>query len=173
MACLHPLGANVLGLNVPNVLEPIGLEAGGRLIWSSLLLFGGIGAVVVMARRPKSPEPTTWAQTILGVIGFFALMTLAYGIVPHEWLNFASAHLKWGEDTFFVKNNSVLPFNIDRRAGADTVATLLYVVFAVVQVLLFAMWQKRPVAEAGADAPAEGRKAAGTSRYGRPVTTAE
>lgn len=164
----------MLGLNVPNVLEPIGLEAAGRLIWSSLLLFGGIGVVVLMIRRPKSPEPTTWAQAVLGAIAFFALMTLAYGVVPHEWLNFANSQLKWAEDTFFIKDSSIIPFDIDRRAGADVVATLMYVVFAAVQVALFVKWQKRPVAEPGVEgAPAKGRKAAGTSPYGRPVTTAE
>lgn len=163
----------MLGLNVPNVLEPIGLEAAGRLIWSSLLLIGGIVVVVLMIRRPKSPEPITWAQAVVGATAFFALMTLGYGVVPHEWLNFANSQLKWAEDAFFVRDSSVIPFDIDKRAGADAVAALMYIVFATVQVALVVKWQKRPVAEPGAEAPAKGRRAAGTSPYGRPVTTAE
>lgn len=163
----------MLGLNVPNVLEWIGLESAGRLIWSTLLLVGGCVVAYQMTKRPKSPEPTTWAQAILGAVLVFALMTLAYGTVPHEWLNYASAELNWGEDTFFFRAGAI-PFEMNRRAGADIGATIIYVVFLVVQVWLSVRWQKRPVAEVAA--AAEGgatppRKTRRISVFGRPVTT--
>ena len=169
----------MLGLNVPNVLEWIGLEAAGRLIWSSLLLVGGCVIAFRLSARPKAAEPTTWAQAVLGAVIVFALMILAYGIVPHEWLSFASARLNWGEDTFFVRGNQVIPFDVDRRAGADAVAALIYVVFLAAQVSLSVRWQKRPAAEgpsARTDDAADltgapERSARRISAFGRPLTT--
>ena len=164
-------GAIVLGLNVPNVLAPLHLEGGGRLIWSTLLLVGGCLVAFSMTRRPKSAEPTTWAQAVLGAVLVYALMTLAYGVVPHEWLNFASAKMHWGEDSFFF-HEGIIPFEMNRRAGADIGATLIYVVAIVVQVRLSARWQKRPVAEASeASEPEGGKKVRRISVFGRPVTT--
>ncbi|MCZ7535805.1 MAG: hypothetical protein M5T61_07660 [Acidimicrobiia bacterium] len=164
----------MLGLNVPNVLEWIGLESAGRLIWSTLLLVGGCVVAYVLTTRPKSPEPVTWAQAVLGAVAVYALMILAYGTVPHEWLNYASSRMNWGEDTFFFRQG-VIPFDMNRRAGADIGATIIYAVFLVVQVWLSVRWQKRPVAEA-AGAPSEDtgpsvRKARRISMFGRPVTT--
>ncbi|MDQ1532950.1 MAG: hypothetical protein QOF28_711, partial [Actinomycetota bacterium] len=75
----------MLAVKIPNLL-PSNLfgvhfswvHPAGRLIWSSLLLLVGVGVVVAMARRPKSPEPPTWAQAMLGAIVVFALMLIAY-----------------------------------------------------------------------------------------------
>lgn len=182
----------MLGLNVPNVLELIGIETAGRLIWSSLLLVGGCVIAFRLSGRPKPAEPTTWAQAVLGAVLIFALMTLAYGVVPHEWLGYASAKLNWGEDTFFIRANRVIPFDVDRRAGADTVAALIYIVFLVGQVSLGVRWQERPAAGSAAteDAAAQPstheesdsedtaeppaapeRSARRLSAFGRPLTT--
>ena len=164
----------MLGLNVPNVLEWIGLEPAGRLIWSTLLLVGGCVIAFRMTQRPKSPEPTTWAQAVLGAVAVYALMTLAYGTLPHEWLNYASAELNWGEDTYFFKAG-VMPFDMNRRAGADIGATIIYVVFLVVQVWLSVRWQKRPepapAAESADVTAPSARKPRRISMFGRPVTT--
>jgi len=182
----------VLGLNVPNVLEWIGLETAGRLVWSSLLLTGGCVIAFRLSGRPRPVEPTTWAQAVLGAVLIFALMTLAYGIVPHEWLSYAGARLHWGEDTFFLRANRVIPFDVDRRAGADAVAALIYVVSLAAQVSLGIRWQTRPVAggatgEASVDPPADeqgdtddseyaattapARSPRRLSAFGRPLTT--
>ncbi len=162
---------------MPNVLEWIGLESAGRLIWSTLLLIGGCVVAYVLTTRPKSPEQVTWAQAVLGAVAVYALMTLAYGTVPHEWLNYASAKLNWGEDTFFFRQG-VIPFDMNRRAGADIGATIIYAVFLVTQVWLTVRWQKRPVAEVAESSTAatdeagpSARKARRISMFGRPVTT--
>lgn len=166
----------MLGLNVPNVLQWIGLEKAGRLIWSSLLLVGGCVAVYRMTKRPRSPEPSTWAQAVGGAVLVFGLMTLAYGTVPHEWLNYASTYLHWGESSHFFRAG-VIPFDMSRRAGADAVAALIYVVFLSVQVWLSVAWQKRPAAGAVAeqeDSVPQGptrRRLRRISAFGRPVTT--
>jgi hypothetical protein len=187
------LAHSLLGLEVPNFLpsEPDFLRPAGRLIWSSLLLVAGTAVAVVMIRRPKrSAEPATWAATITGAMGVWALLILAYGVVPHEWLTFASSYLNWGKDTYVLTEgqfaSSVPPFEIPRAVVADTVVTLMYVAFLGVNVWLFAAWQKRKVAEpategdgAADEGPLTGgfgrfrRRRARTSAYGRPVTAAD
>jgi len=171
----HPIAASPLGLpGLPGLA--ISLTPGGpwRLIVSILVLVVGVAVAVVLANRPRSPEPTTWAQAIVGALLVFALMTLAYGVVPHEWLTYASAELNWGEDTFFIQDSAIIPFDIDRQFLADTIAVVIYVVAATVNIWLFAKWQKRPVAEVSeggvaSPKPSRGRRATGTSPYGRPL----
>jgi hypothetical protein len=187
--------ASLLALDIPNFLDwgPDFMPAAGRLIWCSILLFGGIAIAFIWIRRPKrSAEPATWAATIVGALAVWALMTLAYGVWPHEWLTFASAYLNWGKDTFVVQENqffggSFPPIDIPRYVLADSVAALSYVVFGTINVYLFAAWQKRKVSEpvepaegeATGEPPTTGpfsrlrRRRAGVSAYGRPVTTSE
>jgi hypothetical protein len=185
--------ASLLALDIPNVLPDWHFfRPAGRLIWCSLLLVIGIGIAFVWIRQPKrSTEPATWAAAIVGAIAVWALMTLAYGVWPHEWLTFANSYLNWGKDTFLVRENqffggSFPPIDIPRYVLADIVAAGSYFVFGAINVYLFAAWQKRKVAEPVTE-PEDGegappvtgpfsrlrRKRAGTSAYGRPVTTSE
>ena len=185
--------ASFLALDVPNPLPDWHFfRPAGRLIWCSLLLIVGIGLAFVWVRQPrKSAEPNTWAGAIAGAVVVFALMTLAYGVWPHEWLTFANSYLNWGKDTFFVQENQFLggsfpPIDVPRYVGADIVAAGSYFVFGTINVYLFSAWQKRKIAEPGAATegddtgePLTGpfsrlrRRRAGTSAYGRPVTTSE
>jgi hypothetical protein len=160
-------------------------------LWATVLV--GLGIVVFLALRfrpEKTDEPSTWAATIVGAVAVYGLMTLAYGVVPHEWLTFASSYLNFGKDTFVATEDqfaaNLPPIDIPRYVIADIVATGIYVVFATINILLFSMWQKRKAVEtetvtedSGPAAPVTGpfarfrRRAAGTSAYGRPVTTNE
>jgi hypothetical protein len=166
----------VLGLDVPNLLDwgPTWMVHAGRLIWWSLVLLVGVGTIAFLARRPKSPEPSTWAQSMAGAVIVFFLMIVAYGTIPHEWITFADGYLNWGKDTFFVQNSSWFPFDINRQALRDIIVVVIYVVMLSGNIALVAMWQKRPVREPEpeetAPEPAAERTPAGTSAYGRPVT---
>ena len=80
------------------------------------------------------------------------MMTLAYGVWPHEWLTFANSYLNWGKDTFLVRENqffggSFPPIDVPRYVLADIVAAGSYFVFGTINVYLFSAWQKRKVAE--------------------------
>jgi hypothetical protein len=168
----------MLAVHIPNPLPKslIGLHFGwmhpaGRLIWATVLLAIGVGVIVVLAKRPKSPEPATWAQAMGGALIVFSLMILAYGTVPHEWIVFANAYLTWGTATFVFKRNRFIHFDVNKQAANDAVAAVIYVVMLVGNVQLFSMWQKRPVREPEPDgATAEERQPVGTSAYGRPMT---
>jgi hypothetical protein len=181
--------ASLLGLDVPNLLPESVFGANldwarpaGRLIWASLLLLVGTAVVGYLTTRPKrSAEPATWAATIFGAILVWALLILAYGTVPHEWLNFSSAYLDFGKNTFALRQNSVLPFDVTREAVAHVIVSGIYVVLLGANVALFVRWQQRKVAEPAADgegapaprAPWFRRRLQRTSAYGRPVTVTE
>ena len=147
--------ASLLALQIPNFLDwgPPFMVHAGRLIWASLLLAVGIGIAFIWIRRPKrSAEPATWAATIVGAIAVWAMMVLAYGVWPHEWLTFANSYLNWGKDTFVVRENQLFggsfpPIDVPRYVLADIVAAGSYFVFGTINVYLFAAWQKRKVAE--------------------------
>jgi len=153
-------------------------QPAGRLIWATLLLAIGVGIVLVMIHRPKPAEPATWAQAMLGAVATASLMLLAYGTIPHEWLNFSNSYLHWNAAKFIVRSGQkigpihFLNFDINKQAIADAITAGIYVVMLTLNVYLFAKWQKRPTREAvaaaaAADAP---EKVVGESAYGRPVT---
>ena len=144
----------------------------GRLIWSSLILAIAVGFIQYLCKQPKPKEPATWAQCMLGAVASFALMLIAYGTIPHEWLTFANGYLKFDDSHFVIRNNvKGMPLNIPKSAVKDIVATMLYVVFATVNIKLFAKWQKRPAYVAPDASPIEPEAVSvGTSAYGKTVT---
>jgi small-conductance mechanosensitive channel len=168
----------MLAVHIPNLL-PYSLlgkhmswmHPAGRLIWAVVLLLIGLAAIVVLARRPKPVEPPTWAQAMLGALGAFALMLIAYGTIPHEWIIFANSYLRWSAAKFIFQKNRFIHFDVTKQIANDGIAALIYVVMLVANIKIFAMWQSRPVAApASADATAAEPQPAGTSAYGRPVT---
>ena len=129
----------------------------------------------VGARRPLG-TPLTWGEAMVGGTWVFGIMMLAYGIVPHQWLNYADNELLWRPDKLLVgiSSGGVVWGNeakdlggtgrilINYQAIRDIVASVLYIVFLGGQMYLWSVWQKR------------GRKKPGDveevrSRFGRPV----
>jgi hypothetical protein len=174
---------SVLGLETPKILpDVLGLPAAGRLIWTTLLFIAMLTPVVIAVRRPKLKQKATWAQAMGGAIFVWALMILAYGSIPHEWLQYASSYHKWDESHFLVRSGQELfgPFHwlnlsVDKRAIADAVASVIYLVMLGMNIYLFAAWQKRPEAKDDATTTTTTTttatdKVVGTSAFGRPVT---
>jgi hypothetical protein len=195
---------SMLALHIPNVLpktvpwidygpggkgfyinhHSLWVRHAGRLIWSSLIFAIGIGIGFWLTKKPKRAEASTWAQTILGAMGVWAMMALGYGTIPHEWLTFGTAYLNFNTATFVMRQNRFIHFDITRSVVIDIGTTVIYGVVLVLQVWLFVRWQKRPVLEPAAEGEtAETESSAGplarllrrrekrVSAYGRPVTT--
>ena len=151
------------------------MHPAGRLIWACVILLVGLAVIMVIMRRPKSPEPPTWAQSMLGALSVFSLMLVAYGTIPHEWIVYANSYLHWSAAAFVFQKNRFVHFDVNKQAANDAVAAIIYVVMLTGNVALFAMWQKRPVAQpapddAAGEAPGAARQPSGTSAYNRPVT---
>ena len=145
----------------------------------------GIGVILwVMKRRPVG-APLTWGEAMVAATFAFFLMFHAYGVVPHQWLNWADSELQWRKDAIGVPLGPIdadvdfgpvvihdhtlwpegvpLPnghFVITKEAVRDVVATLIYVVLLGVHIAMWAIWQNR-----GKEKPAE----LPTSPYGRPI----
>jgi hypothetical protein len=164
------------------------MRPAGRLIFSTLLFVIGIGIAFWLTKKPKSPEPSTWAMTILGAMGVWAMMALGYGTIPHEWITFGAAYLNFNTATFVLQQNSFIPFDVTREVVIDIGTTVIYGTVLVLQVWLTVRWQKRPVLETDAaqatDTEDTGASSGGgplarimrrrekrVSAYGRPVTT--
>jgi hypothetical protein len=146
------------------------MRPAGRLIWGVALLVIGLIIVFILMRRPKPERPATWAECMAGAVGVFALMTLAYAVVPHEWITFSDKYLQWGTTSFMVRSGqNVLffnfPFDINMKAISDIVTVGIYGIVLGLNVALFVLWQKRgePKDEAAAD------EAPKKSRCGRPL----
>ena len=113
--------ATMLAVHVPNVLpktvpwidfarhrgfylnhHSMWVRHAGRLIWWSLLFIIGLVIGYIWTRKPKPAEPATWAATILGVMGVWAMMALGYGAIPHEFITFGTAYLNFNTATFML-----------------------------------------------------------------------
>ena len=162
------IGTLVLGALIPSLQRTI--------IWLGFFVLMAHLFMMLASRKPRDPEePATWAECIAGAVGTFALMALAYAIVPHEWLTFANSKLEWGDSSKFVftSHEDILGFipihyrfNLDSPAMRDIVVTIIYVVFLGLNLKLFVMWQQRhqvPAEAEATDAPTK------RSRFGRPL----
>jgi hypothetical protein len=147
------------------------------IVWLMLVALAGHTMLMVASRKPRPADLTaTWAECMAGAVGIFALFTIAYAIIPSEWLTFANANLEWGDSSKFVftSHEQILgflpvnyPFNLDFPALRDIVVTLIYVVFLGANLKLWVMWQKRH--EVPAAASGDETTPARRSRFGRPL----
>jgi hypothetical protein len=123
-------------------------------------------------RRPKPQRPATWSECIAGAVGVFAMMALAYGVVPHEWITFSDTYLQWDTTVFVFRSNQDIlglgivnwPFSMDKHNIRDIIVVLIYGIALGTQVGLFAMWQKR-----GEEKPEAAEAPPRKSRFGRPL----
>jgi formate hydrogenlyase subunit 3/multisubunit Na+/H+ antiporter MnhD subunit len=129
----------------------------------------------VGARRPIG-TPVTWGEAMVAGTWVFAIMLLVYGIVPHQWLNYADNELLWRPDKLLVGISSAgVVWGTDAKdlggtgrilinyqAIRDIVATVIYIVALGGQMYLWSIWQKR-----GRKKPGDVEEA--RSRFGRPV----
>jgi hypothetical protein len=144
------------------------MRPAGRLIWSLVLTVIGLAVILWLMRRPKPNRPATWAECMAGAVGVFAMMTLAYAIVPHEWITFSDKYLQWDTTHFVVRSGQevlfvAFPFDINQQAVRDVVAATIYIVFFGLNLFLFVKWQDRgKVDDTATEAPK-------VSRFGRPL----
>ena len=148
------------------------MQPAGRLIWSVGLFVIGLIIVFVLMRRPKPDRPSTWAECLAGALGVFAMMTLAYAVIPHEWITFSDDYLQWDTTVFVFRSGQDVfglgivnwPFNFDKHNIRDIIVVLIYGIAIVLNVALFVMWQKR-----GQPKPEVEEAAPKKSRFGRPL----
>lgn len=149
-------------------------------ISSLLVLALLVGAVFPYAKRRPVGTPLTWGEAMVGAVYVFFIMFWVYGIVPHQWLQWADAELQWSPSRIWlgpgVSGDMVIPLahwhisadarnwfpvNIHAEVLRDVIATLLYVVALGFNIWIWAWWQNRGTRSAAAPKP--------TSQFGRPL----
>jgi hypothetical protein len=173
-AIIPIVGWIIAGL-LPDTANIADWELDAIIVDLVLLALVAHGLLMVVSRKPKPvDEPASWVECFLGAVAVFALMALAYGVIPHEWLTYANSYIKWGDTSKFVfrSGQDMLffpwhwPFNLDYPALRDIVVTMIYGAMLGLNIVLFAAWQKRNVV---VEKPAEDATPAKRSRFGRPV----
>lgn len=143
-------------------------------IASNVVLILGVGLCLFFGHRRPIGTPVSWGEAFVGATFMFALMILAYGIIPHQWLDWADNKLLWRPDRVLlgISTKGLKMGDAAKTIGGsgrilvsyqalrDVIAALLYVIFLGGQMVLWSMWQKRGRAK-GAVEP--------TSRFGRPL----
>lgn len=134
----------------------------------------GVGICLWFGHRRPPGTPVSWGEAFVGATFMFALMIVAYGIVPHQWLDYADNELLWRPDRLLLGISSkglkigdaakaiggsgrIL---VSYQALRDIVAATLYGVFLGGHMYLWKVWQKRGRAKGELEP---------TSRFGRPV----
>ena len=159
------------------------MRPAGRLIWAVVLLRSSVWASrSCLMRRPKPDRPATWAECMAGAVGVFALMTLAYAVIPHEWITFSDKYLQWDTDALRVPQqpgdarprSSNWPFSIEQaRRSATSSSSGIYVVLFGLNLFLFVAVAEARAGEArGRRGEAEdvALRSSAASRASEPVT---
>ena len=126
-------------------------------------------AIIPYGRRREVGAPFSWGEAMLGSTYIFGLLFLAFGIVPHQWIDHADKNLEWSRDKLLFGPGGILrpqsadgwnPITLQYEAVRDIIVILIHVVFIGLFVYLAIWWQKR-----GDVKPKE----LPTSTYGRPL----
>ena len=76
------------------------------LLFSIAFLVIGVALCLAVGRRRSPGTPLTWGEAFVGSTFVFALMVLAYGVIPHELLEFADNELLWRADKLLLAVSS-------------------------------------------------------------------
>ncbi len=125
--------------------------------------------IVPYGKRRKVGAPFSWGEAMLASVYIFLILFLAFGIVPHQWIDHADKDLGWSRDKLLFGPGGILkpesaggwnPITLQYQAVRDTIVVVLHLVFFIILGALAVWWQKR-----GDVKPKE----LPTSTYGRPL----
>lgn len=147
------------------------------------------GAIIWEGKRRPVGAKVTWGEAMMAGLFIFAIMLMAYGVVPDRWLRFADNELKWRTDKVGIpmgplghflhdslgignSANVIAPHGvkflgrgkivISANTIENVISYIIYGVGIVGHVSLFMWWNKR----GKKTQPAALEK---TSAYGRPL----
>ena len=125
--------------------------------------------VIPIGKRRPITKAATWGEAMIGSVYTFFVMFLAFGVVPHQFIDHADKELGWRKDKLIFGPFDLLkpksfggqfPFDVSYEAIRDIVVVVIHVFYFVIMGLIFAWWQKRGAAKT---------KEVATSSYGRPL----
>ena len=138
-------------------------------LFSFFLTLVLIGLIIVVGMRRPADRKATWGEAIFGATYVFAVMFIAFGVVPHQFIDHADKNLGWSRDKLIFGPGGILkpesaggwnPITLQYEAVRDVVVVLIHVYFFGLMLFIWSWWQKR-----GDVKPKE----LPVSTYGRPL----
>ena len=126
-------------------------------------------AVIPYGKRRPRGTPFSWGEAMLGATYSFGVMFLAFGVVPHQWIDHADKDLGWDRSKLLFGPFDIVkpqaeggwfPFTLQYQALRDVMVVVIHVYFFGLLIFMWSWWQKR-----GESATKELE----TSTYGRPL----
>jgi hypothetical protein len=126
-------------------------------------------AVIPFGKRRPMGKVATWGEAMIGSVYTFFALFLAFGVVPHQFIDHADKELGWRKDKLLYgpfdifnakANGGHFPFTLSYEAVRDIIVVVIHVYFIGLMVYMFVWWQKRGEKVA---------KEIETSSYGRPL----
>ena len=122
-----------------------------------------------MKRRPKG-TPTSWGEALAASVYVFATMFLAFGVVPHQFIDHADRNLGWSKNMLIFgpfdllkpkANGGHFPFTMSYEAIRDIFVVVIHVWYFGLLIVLWGAWQKRGDGKPSTEVA--------TSTFGRPL----
>ena len=127
-----------------------------------------LAAIPYGKRRPIG-TPVSWGEAMLGGTYAFGVLFLAFGVVPHQWIDHADKNLGWSKDKLLIGWGGFLkpqsqggwnPITLQYEAIRNIVVVIIHVYFFGLLIFIWMWWQKRGQTTT---------TAIETSTYGRPL----
>jgi len=125
--------------------------------------------VIPYGKRRKPGVPVSWGEAMIGATFIFAVLFLAFGVVPHQWIDHADKNLGWRKDKPLLGPGGILkaqssggsfPFEVSYEALRDIIVVVIHAFYIGLFMYIAVWWQKRGQTQA---------KELETSTYGRPL----
>ncbi|MEI2655234.1 MAG: hypothetical protein V9G12_24365 [Microthrixaceae bacterium] len=145
-----------------------------RYVVSVLLLIVFMIPFFVVADRRKVGQDLTWGEAMVAATYVFFLLFWLYGVLPHEFLNWADAELAWRPDMNVIGPQgtwdwwgtgglwTAIPLTINKQIFRDIIAVVIYGVGLGGFIWAFGFWNKRGVVAKDVEK---------VSAYGRPLVS--
>ena len=126
-------------------------------------------AVIPVGKRRPVNRKSTWGESMFAAVYVFGVLFLAFGVVPHQFIDHADKDLGWRKDKIIFGPFDLLkpkafggpfPFTMSYEAIRDILVIVIHAFYIGLMIYLFTWWQKR-----GEVKPKEIE----TSTYGRPL----
>lgn len=145
-------------------------------IWNQAFLFSfvlstamALVAIPYAKRRPKDRQ-LTWGEAMIASTYVFGVMFVAFGVVPHQYIDYADKELGWNKTYIIYGPFDILkpqalggpfPFTMSYEAIRDIIVIVIHLWYFGLLIYLWLMWQKRGERPAGTEVA--------TSTFGRPL----
>ncbi len=144
-----------------------------RYIVAALIQIALMIPFFIVADRRKPGTPMTWGEAMVAGTYVFGILFWLYGVLPHEFLNWADSELAWRPDQVLIGPGGQwsewwswwerFPMTIHKETLRDLILVLIYVVGLGGFIWAAAFWNDREKKAAEAGAIEE------KSQYGRPL----